>query len=320
MNEGAEAKRAALERRLGNSWRARSAPRVLQRRVSLVDGFQREDLLLDLGGGEGIPAILTRPLSIAGPIPSVLYCHAHGNRYETGCIELTEGRPALQQPAYAAPLAALCMAALSLDMPCFGGRRRETESARAKRLLWRGGTLFGEMLSDLAGGLDFLAMRDDIDAQRVGALGLSMGATLAFWLAALDGRVRALAQLCVLADLDSLIEADAHDLHGHYMTVPGLLPGFPAGEIAGLAAPRPQFVGLGALDPLTPEPARSLSLEQLRLAYEKEGGGEQLTVHLEHGSGHAETVGMRRAVLEFFGKALNGTPTDKPINGSAVSG
>jgi dipeptidyl aminopeptidase/acylaminoacyl peptidase len=50
------------------------------------------------------------------------------------------------------------------------------------------------MLGDLAAGLDALAADPDVDAgTRIGAMGLSMGATHAYWLAALDDRVAAVA-------------------------------------------------------------------------------------------------------------------------------
>ena len=44
---------------------------------------------------------------------------------------------------------------------------------------------------------------------------------------------------------DALIEADAHDLHGLYLTVPGLLSLASNGRIAGLVSPRAQFIGIG---------------------------------------------------------------------------
>jgi dienelactone hydrolase len=70
-----------------------------------------------------------------------------------------------------------------------------SEAALAKAALWRGETLMGAMLGDLAAGLDFLAAETDVDAGRIGAMGLSMGATHAYWLAALDHRVAAVAHL-----------------------------------------------------------------------------------------------------------------------------
>ncbi len=87
---------------------------------------------------------------------------------------------------------------------------------------------------------------------RVGVMGLSMGATLAYWLAALDSRITSAAHLCCFADMGELVASGAHQLHGLYMVVPGLVHEYRTGDIAGSVAPRPQLACMGATDPLTP--------------------------------------------------------------------
>jgi pimeloyl-ACP methyl ester carboxylesterase len=60
------------------------------------------------------------------------------------------------------------------------------------------------MLGDLMAGLDALGpIRTSTGA--IAAMGLSMGATHAYWLAALDDRVAAVAHLCAFADMGPLI-------------------------------------------------------------------------------------------------------------------
>lgn len=253
---------------------------------------------------EPISALFIRPQS-AGPYPAVLYIHAHGHRYAIGAEELLDGRPALPCGAYAPDLAASGMAALCLDLPCFGARQHHSESALAKRLLWQGDTLFGVMLRELAGALDYLATRADVDATRIGALGLSMGATLAWWLAALDERVRAVAELCCLAEMARLIERGAHDLHGLYLTVPGLAAHHTTQDIAALIAPRPHLCAIGRLDPLTPEAAVDPLLDHLRGVYSAMGAADAFETVIEHDSGHVETPKMRRAVLTFLQRHLH---------------
>ena len=69
--------------------------------------------------------------------------------------------------------------------------------------------------------MTWLARRGDVDPSRLGMVGISMGATLAYFMAALDERVAAVAQLCCcIADFATLVETGAHDRHGHYLTVP----------------------------------------------------------------------------------------------------
>jgi hypothetical protein len=86
--------------------------------------------------------------------------------------------------------------------------------------------------------------------------------------------------------------------------VPGLLGIAANGEIAGLVAPRPQFVGLGDADPLTPPEATAPAIAALRAAYGAAGAEERLVVHREPSGGHEETPAMRRRMLEFFAEWL----------------
>ena len=261
---------------------------------------------LDLIAADGTPvrALLTGPLGDWHQLPAILYCHAHGNRYDIGATELIAGRPALLAPPYAEVLARRGIVALSIDLPCFGERADHTEQATAKRHLWHGRTLFGAMLNDLGGALDVLGQLDGIDATRVGAFGISMGATLAFWLGALDPRLKAVAHVCAFADLETLVQSGGHDLHGLYMTVPGLLAIARTGEIAGLIAPRPQLACMGLMDPLTPEIAVARAVADVRSAYVEQGAVTNLHIHLSPTTGHTETPAIRAAVANFFSMSL----------------
>ena len=238
-----------------------------------------------------------------GPFPAVLVIHAHGNRYDIGAQELTYGRPALSAPL-GPDLAARGIASLCVDLPCFGSRAGIDETAAAKAALWRGKTLVGQMLAELSSQLDWLAEQPEIQADRIGVFGISMGATLGYWLAAVDDRVAALAQLCCFADFDVLVDRGAHDLHGAYLTVPGLLKIASNGQIAGLMAPRPQLIGIGDKDPLTPPQAVDVALAEVQAAYA--AAPKALRILREPQTGHSESPAMRASVLRFFLDHLRG--------------
>ena len=246
-------------------------------------------------GGVPVRGAICRPEG-PGPHPAVLVIHAHGNRYDIGCAELHEGRPALDGPIGPA-LAARGLLAICLDMPCFGARAGTSESAAAKAALWQGRSLAGQMLGECKAALDWLSQHPDVKPGRLGVFGISMGATLGYWLAGLDLRVCAVVHECCLADFATLISGGGHDLHGIYLTVPDLLSLAPNGVIAGLAAPRAQFVGLGDRDPLTPPDAADVALGQLGAAY---AAGGRLVIHREPTTGHVETPAMRAAALAFL--------------------
>lgn len=259
-----------------------------------------EELALSLGETR-FRGFWCRPVSPQGPTPAVLIIHAHGNRYDIGAAEMIHGRPALFA-ATGPALAARGIASLCLDMPCFGSRADVSESAATKALLWEGRSLAGQMLAENLAAVDWLSRQPDVQPDRLGAFGLSMGATLAYWLGAIEPRLRAVAHECCFADYRHLIAMGQHDLHGIYLTVPGLLARASNGEIAGLIAPRAQFIGLGDLDPLTPPKAADPALEQVQGAYAAKGG--RLVVHREPTSGHVETQAMHHAMLDFMAQAL----------------
>ncbi|MCR9138958.1 MAG: dienelactone hydrolase family protein [Alphaproteobacteria bacterium] len=257
-----------------------------------------EDVMIETADSM-IPATVMRPPD-ERPRPAVLYCHAHGNRHDIGRRELVDGRPALARP-YGLDLVRQGFLVICLDMPGFNDRAGDgSESALSKSALWHGQTLFGQMLSDLSAGLDYLAMRDDVDASRIATMGLSMGATQAYWLAALDERVSRVAHLCAFANIRPLIKENAHDLHGPYMTVPGLLNCGDMENIAGSIAPRPQLIGAGGLDPLTPPAALNPAIDFVRRAYAEAGAAGALSVIISPETGHVETEPMRECVLAFL--------------------
>lgn len=281
----------------------RAALPVLSSRTESHDGYVVERLVLDLGHGETVRGVLTRPAASRGPGPALLYMHAHGGRYDIGANELLEGSPWMGTPL-GPVLARAGYVTLMIDMPLFGERATSSESALVKALLWRGKVLMGQMLSELTGALGYLAARPDVDPHRIGAFGISMGCTHAFMLAALDDRIAAVAHLCCFADYDVMIDLGAHDGHGHYLTIPGLLGETSVGEICGAIAPRPQLICVGEADSLTPPAAVAKARAETEAAYFGSGHAARLDIFIEPGGGHQETPVMRDKVMEFFAARL----------------
>jgi lysophospholipase L1-like esterase len=67
---------------------------------------------------------------------------------------------------------------------------RQQESLHKQHQMF-GRTLWGTFVRDDQIALDFLSARPEVDAKRIGATGMSMGSTRAWWLAALDERISA---------------------------------------------------------------------------------------------------------------------------------
>ena len=248
-------------------------------------------------GNARIPAVSLAPADSGPDAPALLYCHAHGNAYGIGKSEVLDGRPALQDPPLARVIARAGWTVFCADMPGFGARQAQgRETALAKSAHWHGETLLGQMVNDQLLALDVLI--DAVRPSRIATLGISMGGTLAYLIAALRDDIVATAHLCVFADMAPLIKDGAHDLHGHYMTIPGLLREHDMSSIAALVAPRHQFVATGGADPLTPTDAYAPAITRLARAYRDQP--DRLTVIRDMAAGHQETADMREAVLSFL--------------------
>jgi hypothetical protein len=212
------------------------------------------------------------------------------------------------QPAYAPVCAEKGLVTLAIDSWCFGERKheengRQGEEDAFKLMLWRGRVLWGMMMFDEVRALDYLASRPEVDRQRLGALGMSMGSTKAWWLAALDPRVRLCLDVCCLTDFEELIKI--HNLKGHgiYYYVPSLLEHFQTAQINELIVPRARLSVNGRQDSLTPPAGVERVRDYLMPLYRKYGKEEDCRIEL-FDCGHIELPEMRRLILEWMDKYL----------------
>jgi pimeloyl-ACP methyl ester carboxylesterase len=258
-----------------------------------------ERLVLDLNGVEVVSAYFTRPVEAEEPFPVVLFNHSHGGNYTLGKDELISGREYLQDPPYAQALAEQGWGALAIDAWNFGERRGRTESELFKELLWRGQVLWGLMVYDSIKAIDYLLTRPDVDSSRIATLGISMGSTMAWWVAALDPRVKVCIDICCLTDFEVLIEARGLDGHGIYYYVPGLLKHFSTASINALIAPRPHLSLAGNYDLLTPPKGLDKIDAGLKQAYGEMGASDAWRL-VRYNTGHFETAAMRYEILEWL--------------------
>jgi hypothetical protein len=170
-------------------------------------------------------------------------------------------------------------------------------------MLWRGRVMWGMMVFDSVRALDYLVGRDDVVSDRVATMGLSMGSTMAWWLAALDERVRVVVDLCCLTEYEDLIAIGGLGEHGVYYYVPDLLNHFTCAEINALIVPRPHLGIAGEYDRLTPVTGLDKIDAHLRQVYADTGAPDAWRLS-RYQCGHMETAAMRAEVLEWLEKWL----------------
>src|SRR3954462_8679324 len=250
-------------------------------RIEDHDRYTLQRLILDLNGIEPVPALLLIPKRLQRPGPGLLFIHWHAGMYDLGKEQLLRGTNV--QPAYAPLLAEMGVVTLAIDSWCFGERQHDTNGHRGeedafKLMLWRGQVLWGMMMFDEFRALSYLAGRQEVDPQRLGVSGMSMGSTKAWWLAALDPRIRLTIDLCCMTDFQSLIEAHGLSGHGMYYFVPSLLKQFDTTGINELIVPRPHLSVNGQKDPLTPPVGVEKIREKLLPLYRQHGRGEDCRI------------------------------------------
>ncbi|MGO9863335.1 MAG: dienelactone hydrolase family protein [Terriglobales bacterium] len=270
------------------------------------DGYTLQRLVLDLNGVEPVPALLLIPDKRQSPAPGLLYIHWHGGMYGLGKEMLLRGVDVA--PAYAPVCVEKGLVTLAIDSWCFGERQHVADGKKGeedafKLMLWNGQVLFGMMMFDEFRALDFLASRPEVDPNRLGAFGMSMGATKAWWLAALDPRVHLCQDVCCLTDFEELIRAQGLSGHGIFYYVPSLLKHFQTADINELIVPRPHLSVNGRRDPLTPPLGVEKIRDHLLPLYRQYGREADCRIEL-FDCAHAELPEMRKLILEWMDRYL----------------
>ncbi|MCX5759624.1 MAG: acetylxylan esterase [Candidatus Hydrogenedentes bacterium] len=263
------------------------------------EGYLLEKLELDLNGFEPVPAFFAKPKNVSGRVPALLFNHSHGGGYDIGKKEFIEGRSYLQNPPYAEMVTGLGWAGLCIDTWVFGERNHATELDTFKAMLWQGRVLWGMMMYDSIRALDYLTSRPEVDPARIATLGISMGSTMAWWLAALDERVKVTVDICCLTEFHTLLRKNGLAKHGVYYYVPSLLKHFTTSDINALIAPRPHLALAGLQDGLTPPEGLDIVDAELKKVYAELGAPDNWRL-IRYDTGHCETPEGRQEILAFL--------------------
>ncbi len=278
-------------------------------------GYRLEKIALDNGAGSKITSYLLLPDG-GGPFPAILYLHWHAGQYALGKDELWLETPA-KDAKRGEDLVRRGFAVFAPDAYAFGERRGQgpggprekggaEEMALSKTFLWMGRTFMGMMVRDDQIALDYLASRPEIDPKRIGATGISMGCTRAWWLAALDERISAAVGICCMTRYQDLVASGGVNGHGIYYYVPGVLKHFDMEAVVSLIAPRPYLDFCGEKDALTPPEGTRKIYDFVAEIYRLYGAKENFRGEIVPGLGHAYTPEMWGEMTRWFELHLGG--------------
>jgi dienelactone hydrolase len=304
-----QAIRTTLERMMGDFPPRPAVPAVTVLTREERDGYILEKFQFDNGIGMTVPGYLFLPKGAKGKVPAILYCHWHGGQYDNGKEELFHN---LGPPVEPGPtLAKLGYAVLGIDACCFGERNgqgpdgpaqvgSQGEQSAAKFCLWAGRTLWGVMMRDDRMALDYLCSRPEVDAKRIGVTGMSMGSTRAWWLMALDERLKAGVGVACMTRYQDLIRNQQLKAHGIYYFVPGMLRQFDSEAVIALAAPRAMLFLTGDEDKGSPVEGAKLLAEKVATVYQLGKADEKFESVIYPGVGHEYLPEMWERTIEWM--------------------
>jgi len=244
-------------------------------------GYRMMELEMD-ATGRRMSVVLTRPLQGAGPFPSVVCVHGHGgSRHVVYDVETI-------YKGFAHSLAAAGYVTISAEV----GQHRVFESGR---------TLMGERLWDLLRCVDYLRSLEEVDVQRIGCAGLSLGGDMAMWLAAMDEGIAATVSAGFLTMMDQMEKN-----HCPCWKFDGLRERADWPDIYSLIAPRPLHCQNGWKEP-PPDFVVSLArraMAQVRPIYEDLGRPKAVELHANCGAHEIDSA----ALMDFFERTLRPRP------------
>jgi dienelactone hydrolase len=289
-----------------------SPPKVRTVATEKKEGYTVEKFVFPNGVDSEVPGYLAIPDQPKGRRPAILAMHGHGSSKDN----IFGVAPSSQDVA--ALLARRGYVVLAIDN-YFGGERKGTgpagemevmargsdqEMSLFKLNMWLGRNLWGMMLRDEQIALDYLASRPEVDPNRIGAQGMSMGSTRSWWLAAIDDRVKALVGVACFTRYEDLIAIRALRAHGIYYFVPGILKHFDSEGVMALIAPRPFLALTGDRDAGSPPEGMKKLEEILNRFYGLYGKPEQFRSIVYPETGHVYTDEMKQRMLEWFDRWL----------------
>lgn len=256
------------------------------------DGYIEENIAFQTTTQTRVSATVLIPANRTKPAPAMVVLHDHGGMYMWGrekAIDTGADHPVLakfKQNYYGGrsigvELVRQGYVVVAIDMFYWGERRFQQESdppamrARsaemteqqviesnrrasqnepvvARGMLTAGVTWPGVAFWDDMRTVDYLASRPEVDAKRIGCIGLSVGGYRSFVLAALDPRIKAAVDVCWMASFK--MQLDEHLTHsmGFSFLIPGMYRFFDLPDLAALIAPRSLSVIGGSQDRLFP--------------------------------------------------------------------
>jgi dienelactone hydrolase len=285
-------------------------PRTLE--TTQHEGYRIEKITYEAEPDDLIPALLLIPDSVTSskPTPGICIWHQHAGQWHLGKTEPAglAGNPmhhtgaALAKEGYVV----LCPDALGFEEREQGYRQkgRNLERFLFLKYVVDGKCMAWKNILDMRRAVDYIASRPEVDADRLGCYGHSMGSTHVWLVGPWEPRLRALVGNCCLPTYRGIHREEI--LHCFPNFIPGIYPHGDTPDIAGLIAPRALHMNFGETDGGTPIADVKWGVEVIQRAYEAQHAEDKFTYFIETGVGHVLSEAMWERTRGFFARHLQG--------------
>lgn len=306
-----------------------------------LDGYTREKIIFSTSPHFRVPAYVLIPKGMREPAPAIVDLHSHGGMFLFGkekVLDLGRNHPVMTdyhernydgRPT-ATALVRRGYVVITIDALMFGERRilldtdlahgwersaytvevaktlnqqcRGKESTIVKGLTLAGLTWPGIVTWDDMRTVDYLASRPEVDANRIGCVGVSLGGHRSLYLSGMDERIAAACVTGFMSTVGPMIKSHL-DTHSFVHFVPGLHQSLDLPDVVSMMAPKPLLVQQCSQDGLFPLSGMQESVEKIAAVYKKAGVAERFTGRF-YDLPHRFSRGMQDDAFEFFDRHL----------------
>ena len=297
---------------LGGPWPEPCQLRPKIRETTQHEGYRIESLTYDVEMGQSVPALLLIPddVSPTKPAPAIAVWHQHAGQWHLGKSE-PAGLAGNPMHHTGAVLAREGYVVLCPDALCFEERQDPSDQLKGgdyERFEFLRYTVAGKCMAwknilDMRRAIDYLVKRPEVNSERIGCYGHSMGSTHTWLVGPHELRIKAFVGNCCLPTYAAI--HDKKLLHCFPNFVPGWLRYGDTPEMAALIAPRPLHFNLGEADEGTPIEHARVGIERIKQAYADQNASDQFSVFIEPGADHVLSPQMWSHTHSFFRKHLS---------------
>jgi dienelactone hydrolase len=296
---------------LGGDW---PKPCPLNTRITATeqkDGYRLVSLNYEAEPDDRVPAFLLIPDSATSdkPAPGIAIWHQHAGQFHLGKSE-PAGLAGNKMHHTGIALAREGYVVLCPDALCFEDRRDPTGKLKTHwyerfeflRYVVAGKCMAWKNILDMRRAVDVLASLEEVNAERLGCYGHSMGSTHTWLVGPWEPRLKCLVGNCCLPTYQAI--HDHHMLHCFPNFVPGIHPHGDTPDIAALIAPRALHLNFGETDTGSPIVEVKRGVKVIAKAYEAIHAEKNFSHYIENGVGHVLSQEMWRRTKNVFTRHL----------------